>query len=226
MFKDKEEYEKWKDTLVPPEDLPDGWNDTKKYKEPLKREGLSMKELIQFLKKISTGILKIAGAIIVVIVVIALFFWGYSSYTKKREAVKNAPLSEAKTWKFIQAGAALNNSLVALTSKWEDRKIYYQFTIITGAKIKSLSDEELIRKYLDAEQSKALGLPDPVSPNYTLIFMDSGGFKIHEFQIYANQLTRNVDNDGKAQGWSYKGDEYMDADTYRKMYSWDISWHY
>lgn len=148
--------------------------------------------------------LKITVAIVLAIIVLSLFGWGIYSFTQHRENVNNAPLEKPRTWALISI-PSLDNSSFKLSTMWREGQLSYQFEM-TGFP-KSL------------ETSIQHG-----NPSFTLSFLDKNGFKLYDHKIIGSDIIRIVDDKGKYAGISSKGYMYLNADTYRKAQTWEITW--
>lgn len=162
------------------------------------------------LKSFFLGTAKIAAAIFITIIALAIVGWGVYSFSTYREEVKNAPLGTPKVWSSINIGA-LGNSRLSLSTKWNDERMSYQFEM--RGYPKSLAAQfESQHPYTIKE------------PGFTMTFLDKNGFKLFEEELPLSKTTRVVGNDGKPVGLAAKGNTYVSADSYRQAATWEVTW--
>jgi len=160
--------------------------------------------------KFFLSVAKLAAALTITIVVLAVSAWVIVAFVEYRENVKNAPLEMPKTWN-PQTVGALENSKLSLVTKWHDGHMYYQFEMESYP-------SSLFKYREDAEDY------DCYQIIFTLTFLDENGFKLSDYQIPSSELIRIVDDSRKPIGLSARGDTYMSADTYRKAVKWEVNW--
>lgn len=162
------------------------------------------------MKTFLLGVVKLAVALTLGLIVLGVGAWAISAFSEHREAVKNAPLETPKVWRQQTVGA-LNNAQLSLATKWHDGHMSYQFEM--KGYPSSLSEKRANTRAYELHQ-----------PRFTLIFLDESGFKLFDHQIPFSEMTRVVDDSGKPAGLSAKGRTYESADTYRKAVTWEVTW--
>ena len=166
------------------------------------------------LKSFVLGVLRIAAAILVVIIALTALGWGGYAFWQSRQAAGNAPLNEPKKWPPIKI-EALGDVELSLSTMWRDGSLYYHLS--TGGYPKELAaarDRATGRSSLDA------------GPEWTLAFLDNHGFKVFEHKIPLIQMAKIVDGRGQGAGLSANEDTYINADVYRRASSWEVTWNF
>jgi|GEM_PF-4761084 len=148
------------------------------------------------MKAFFTGVLRIATGLLVVLVVIALGWWGISSLTSYSENRRNAPLEIPRE---LPASTLVNDlGELSLKTMWRDSRLHYQFELNHGKFTK---------------QKRA----------WILILLDADDFEV--FKHTLGEVVNIVDkNSVDVIALRANGSTYMAADEYRRVKSWTVQW--
>src|SRR4051812_47093059 len=103
------------------------------------------------MKAFSKSILRIATAMLLVVVVVGLSVWGVRSWSSYREERRNAPLETRREWPEINI-EAMDNTKASLSTMWRKGLMSYHFKI-KGVPKRSKGDmreHEWILEFIDA----------------------------------------------------------------------------
>jgi hypothetical protein len=101
---------------------------------------------------------------------------------------------------------ALENIQLRLQTVWRNGAVYYQF------------DGKGHPPWTGRSRA------NETQAAFTITFVDKDGFKLFEHKLVLAEMTRAISADGQPVGLSWKGDESMSADLYRRTASWELSW--
>jgi hypothetical protein len=93
---------------------------------------------------------------------------------------------------------------------------------ISNAKLKTkLSDNKVLYMLnLTVAKGKQKNLP----LSFTIKLTDKDGFDIQYFIINSSYLTEELDAAENSVGYSYQGNQLMDADKYQSVAGWNLIW--
>ena len=93
---------------------------------------------------------------------------------------------------------------------------------ISNAKLKTklLDNKVLYMLKLTVAKGKQKTLP----PSFTIKLTDKDGFDIQYFIINSSYLTEELDATANSVGYSYQGNQLMDADKYQSVAGWNLIW--
>lgn len=97
------------------------------------------------------------------------------------------------------------NVKLTLTTKWRDGSFFYRFSISP----------------LSKEIQKARG---STYSQYTILLQDVDGFPVDEVSVPLSEMTRVVDNKGKATHLKSEGRRPMTLESYDAIDGWNIKW--
>lgn len=161
-------------------------------------------------RKFLRGTFKLAGALLLVALVLGGIAAAIGGYMYHREQSRNRPLAQAKSWGTIPV-PSLDNAEFSLSTKWQSYKLYYQLHV-NGFPSDVKSEYE------------KTGYNRNTGAGFTIVFLDRGGFKVDSIHVPLRSMTRIVGNDGVYAGLSIKDTHYMSADEYREAATWEITW--
>ncbi len=101
---------------------------------------------------------------------------------------------------------ALANSRFRLRTLWRDGSIYYQF------------DVEGFPPVIDQAREQAS------QAAFLISLLDKDGFKLFEHSLPLAQMEQIMGTNPQVSGLSWKGDEYLGADVYRRASKWELEW--
>jgi hypothetical protein len=156
-------------------------------------------------KRFTIAVLKLACGIALAALILGLAAWGIVSFRERSEEAANAPLATLRTWPEVTV-SALANIKVRLQTVWRSGNIYYQFDV------QGYPSE--LRQAMERESQAA----------FTINFLDSDGFRLFEHRLPIAEMSRAVGADGQPTGASWKGDESIVADLYRRAARWELGW--
>ena len=157
------------------------------------------------IKKFVYASSKIAVAIFLVVFVLGTIAGGYSYWVEIKENQQEKKLAEMIEWSPNEVKSL--DVTFYLTTKFQDKKIHYIFNITNY--------NEKIDEAKDQSNSKC-----------TLVFYDGDGFKLDEIEVYLNDMTRIVDDNGEPLSLTFNGSEYMNIDTYENIQRWSSRWNF
>jgi hypothetical protein len=156
-------------------------------------------------KKFTISVLKLACGIALATLILGLAVWGIVALRGRLEEAANAPLATLRAWPEVTV-SALASIKVRLQTVWRSGNIYYQFDV------QGYPPE--LRQAMESETQAA----------FTINFLDSDGFRLFEHRLPLAEMSRALGADGQPDGASWKGDESMVADLYRRATRWELSW--
>jgi hypothetical protein len=156
-------------------------------------------------KRFAVAVLKLACGISLAALVLGLIVWGIVALRERREAAAEAPLSILKSWPEVTVDA-LANTRFHLQTVWRGGNVYYQFD--------ANAVSTAVRQARDHDTQAA----------FTISFLDKDGFKLFEHRLALQELTTGIGPDGQPASMSWKGDESINVDLYRRSARWEISW--
>ena len=154
-------------------------------------------------KRFTVTVLKLACGIALATLMLGLAVWGIVTFRERSEEAANAPLATLKTWPEITVNA-LANIKVRLRTVWRGGNIYYQFDV------QGYSPE--LRQAMERETQAA----------FTIDFLDNDGFRLFEHRLALAEMSEAMGADGQPAGASWKGDEFVVADLYRRATRWEL----
>ena len=157
------------------------------------------------IKRFAIAALKLACGIALATLILGLAVWGILAFRERLDEAANAPLATLKTWPEVTV-SALANIRVRLRTVWRSGNIYYQFDV------QGYPPE--LRQAMEGQTQAA----------FTINFLDSDGFRLFEHRVPLAETSGTVGTDGQPAGVSWKGDEPMAADLYRRATRWELSW--
>ena len=160
--------------------------------------------------------LKIAAAILIVGLVLALIGGVIGGFMYYQEQRQHATLAEPKQWESITA-SSLDSSQFRLSTMWKDAEVFYHFRV-TGY------GQKIARARALERSGDHDSLPGTFKRSFTIQFMDANGFKLDQHVIPLSSMTQVVDSKGISTKLSVKESFYMDDDTYAEVSSWNIIW--
>jgi hypothetical protein len=156
-------------------------------------------------KTFSISVLKIACGLAAAAILLGLLAWGIVAYRERSEERANAPLAALRTWPVVTVDV-LEEAHFSLRTVWRDTHIYYQFELV--------GYPSSIRRARDRVPEAA----------FTLYFSDKDGFRLFEHRVPLAEMTGIVGSDGQPVSLSWKGDEYLNVDLYRRAQTWEFVW--
>jgi len=157
------------------------------------------------LKRFALAVLKIACGLSLAAILLGLGAWGVITLLERSEEAAKAPLATPKDWSEVTAGA-LADTKFTLRTVWRREHLYYQFQI-----------HAYPPEIAQARESDA-------GAAFIIDFLDGNGFRLFQKVLELREMTRAVGSDRKIGGLSWKGDEYLGADVYRRAESWELRW--
>lgn len=154
-------------------------------------------------KRFTVAVLKLACGIVLATLILGLAVWGVLTFRARSEEAANAPLATLKTWPVVNA---LTNTKFHLRTVWRNGNIYYQFDVIGYPPV--------LRQTREHEGQGT----------FAINFLDKDGFRLFERRLALAEMTGEIGADGQPTGLSWKGDESMNVDLYRRTTRWDLSW--
>jgi len=156
-------------------------------------------------KRFMISVLKVAGGIVLASLMLGLIVWAVVTFRERSEAAANAPLAALKTWPEV-AVDALAGTKFHLRTVWRNGSIYYQFDV--------QGYPPVLRQTREHEGQAA----------FNINFLDKDGFRLFDHRLALAETTAAVGADGQPGGLSWKGDEFMNVDLYRRAAIWELSW--
>lgn len=151
--------------------------------------------------------LAILGAMVALVALLGLVWFGYLSWEKLQEK----PLEQVKEW-----SKDLTNPLqmvVEVRTKLVDKRL--MATVSVRGYPAYLSDPRLAKKNRET------------NAGFTLIFYDADKFKVFEKQLPLSELANRVDDKGTDIGLRGEFEQYFsNPDSYRRFASFDVLWDF
>jgi hypothetical protein len=142
------------------------------------------------------NVLRMATAILLVVVVLILGMWGYQWWSSYRENARNAPLEIPRDWPVIKL-EGVGSAEASLRTMWRSGRMSYVFEI---------------KKYTGTQSKK----------EWILEFTDPHGFRVFRHTIRNETITLNDRNE--IVGFHARGDMPVSADQYRRAEEWRRAW--
>jgi hypothetical protein len=149
------------------------------------------------------SVLRIATAFLLVIVVVALAVWGFTSWQSYRENVRNAELATPREWPKLKI-QSLGLSELSLKTMWRDSLLHYQFKV-EKARFETENKKEARRRR-----------------EWIMVLSDSHGFEV--FRHTLRSISEIVNDESEIVGLQATGNTYMSADDYRRADRWTVEW--
>jgi len=156
-------------------------------------------------KKFTISVLKVTCGIVLATLILGLIVWGVITFRERSEEAANAPLAALKTWPEV-AVEALAGTKFYLRTVWRNGSIYYQFDV--------QGYPSVLRQARERETQAA----------FNIDFLDKDGFRLFEHRLTVAETTAALGSDGQPGGLSWKGDEFMNVDLYRRAAIWELTW--
>lgn len=156
------------------------------------------------IKKFAISILKLACGLALSALILGLAVWGIVEFRERADAAANESLSTPRAWPQITV-TSLSNSTFHLQSVWRNGRAYYQFEM--------KGDPLTVRLAKEGDSQAA----------FAIIFLDKDGFKLFEHRLPLTEVAVVLGTDGEPVGVSWKEDESLGADLYRRFARWEIS---
>ncbi|QIM50757.1 hypothetical protein [Hydrogenophaga crocea] len=153
------------------------------------------------------GATKIAVAIVVSFVVLAALAFG--------------------VWKVFDAQRIKEEESQAVLREWTSQtKSFLGFDV--SAKTKWLDSRVYVSVHLSDAPHYMVDAPlreENLGRGIFVQFTDADGFKVFEHLVKLSDLSRNVDNEGKAIGFETQFDEFMPIDAYKRVQGFTVRWN-
>lgn len=159
------------------------------------------------LKSFILGTAKLAAALIIVVLVVALIAYSITSYRKYNDK----KLEEVKAWPSISIPDLKDSQFTFLTI-WRDEQLLYQLKM---------------RGYPKERSVAYTTRPDPYNSTYgsfTIVLHDKNLFKLGEHEIKIRGMMQAVDDKGNIIGLDMDGSFFISADNYRQAKYWNLLW--
>src|SRR5687767_3042895 len=153
------------------------------------------------MKSFLTSILKIAAAILLVVIIVAVGAWGIVSWQSYSEHQRNATLEKTRQWPKLKGP---DSEEISFKTMWRDSRLFYQFHV------------QYPRFQLEKEKLVKRGR------RWILVLEDSDGFEImrHTLEGMIDMVNRN----GELTGVGTSSSTFMSADDYRRVNHWYVNW--
>jgi len=154
-------------------------------------------------KKFAVSVLKLGCGIAVAALIIGLAIWGFNAAQERFQESANAPLAALKTW---PESPAISNTKLHMRTVGRSGSVFYQVDVDGYPPVVRRSRETAAQAGFNIE------------------FLDKDGFRLSQHRLPLTEMIAAIGPDGEPGGLSWKGDEVMSADTYRRASIWDVSW--
>jgi hypothetical protein len=142
------------------------------------------------------GVLRLALAILLVVMVIAGVSWGIYSWQSYQDNQRNAELETPRTWPKLKI-EGLDAGELSLKTMWRNSDLHYRF------EIKNI--EEMKRKR-----------------DWTIVLYDLHGFEVLRHKL--TEIIDTVNKNSDVIGVQATGNTYMGPDDYRRAQKWSVIW--
>jgi hypothetical protein len=156
------------------------------------------------------GALKIATALVLAVVALALLTWGAYEFSGHRKRSAEEPFAKLKVWTPVRPKAPDMDAAFSLKTIWRDGQMSYHFAI------------EGYPAAIEKLRTPPWGASK--EPQFHLVFLDSDGFKLFDHSVKLSEMTMLVTSTGKPSGFEAKSGKYISADMYGRAASWEMTW--
>jgi hypothetical protein len=156
---------------------------------------------------------------------------GFRTLGERSEEAANAPLATLKVWPDVTVGALANGMAEDVNGK-----SYYDVNgkpiQLKGGQAPQFHLQTIWRGGRVYYQLEVKGYPPSIreakqrgtQAAFSIVFLDKDGFKLFEHALPLADMADLIGADGQPSGMSWKGDESVVVDFYRRAANWELSW--
>ena len=209
-------------------------NTKQEYKQTDNTKNESKKETIMtddtFSNKVITHLKAkyVKYVLLIVVVAVGIYLYklkdinAYYSEKEKKEKYEKFIASVQESKKFDDRDLTqLKIPRVTLETRWKDNLMYYKFHLIGKS-----NDNNSYKRNSNDTTKNDLYFETRVKTieKITILFLDKDGYKIYTLPISISDMTRNVDNEGIANGYSINSNIPMKPELYKDFENWNIEY--